>query len=439
MGWPMVKLGEVLDQDLDFVTDLEPGTYKKLSVKLYGKGVVPDKPVEVHAVRMKKHQIAKEGQIIVSEIWAKKRAIGIVPPNGNGALCTSHFYLFNRKPERVMEGWLRYLLIANFLEPQLSAEARGTTGYASVRPRHFLYCEVPLPPLAEQQRIVAKLDKVAALVEERRKVIEAAEYDAQVMLSNAFRKIIDGAPYRTMAEVAPLVRRPVEIEPDQPYTEIGIKSFYNGIFHRRTMDGAEYSWQKLFWIKEGDLIFSNLMAWEKAIAVASAEDAGCVGNHRMLTCEVNRTLATPTFLLAYFRTEEGFMQVMGHSPGSIARNKTLSSKKLPTIKVPVPPIERQRWFDRLQTQVHQVGALRESADQDVDALLPAMLHGVFDLPRDFRTAAKLRGGLPGGSHEEESLVHGSPDGQGSERGGFVTGLGSRQETWGQRADNLQLA
>ena len=29
MGWPMVKLGEVLDQDLDFVTDLEPGTYKK--------------------------------------------------------------------------------------------------------------------------------------------------------------------------------------------------------------------------------------------------------------------------------------------------------------------------------------------------------------------------------------------------------------------------
>jgi hypothetical protein len=61
-----------------------------------------------------------------------------------------------------------------------------------------------------------------------------------------------------------------------------------------------------------------------------------------------------------------------------------------------------------------------------------------DLPRDFRTAAKLRGWLPGGSHEEES-VHGRPDGQGSERGGFVTGLGSRQETWGQRADNLQLA
>ena len=119
------------------------------------------------------------------------------------------------------------------------------------------------------------------------------------------------------------------------------------------------------------------MAWEKAIDVAASEDAGCVGNHRMLTCEVNRTLATPNFLLAYFKTEEGFMQVTGHSPGSIARNKTLSSKKLPTIKVPVPPLERQRWFDRLQGQVQEVEALRESAGEDVEALLPAVLHGVF--------------------------------------------------------------
>ena len=88
---------EVLDQDLDYVTDLEPKTYKKLSVKLYGKGVLPDKPVEAHAVRMKKHQIAKEGQVIVSEIWAKKGAIGIVPPNGSGALCYKSFLSLQSK------------------------------------------------------------------------------------------------------------------------------------------------------------------------------------------------------------------------------------------------------------------------------------------------------------------------------------------------------
>ena len=96
------------------------------------------------------------------------------------------------------------------------------------------------------------------------------------------------------------------------------------------MSGAEYSWQKLFEIKKDDLIFSNLMAWEKAIAVASPEDAGCVGNHRMLTCEVNRTLATPNFLLAYFKTEEGFMQIRDILP----EVSTLSSKSCPRSKFP---------------------------------------------------------------------------------------------------------
>ncbi len=92
------------------------------------------------------------------------------------------------------------------------------------------------------------------------------------------------------------------------------------------MRGSEFSWQDLFWIREGDLVFSNLMAWEKAIAVAAAYDEGTVGDHRMLTCEVDPALATPGFLMTYFRTLEGFTSVVGHSPGTIARNKTLSSK-----------------------------------------------------------------------------------------------------------------
>lgn len=47
------------------------------------------------------------------------------------------------------------------------------------------------------------------------------------------------------------------------------------------------------------------------------------------------------------------------------------------MQVPVPSIDGQRWFDRLQRQVQEVETLRESAGLDVEALLPAMLHGVF--------------------------------------------------------------
>ena len=44
--WPMVALDEVLEQYREYIDQPEARTYKKLSVKLYGKGVVLDAPTD---------------------------------------------------------------------------------------------------------------------------------------------------------------------------------------------------------------------------------------------------------------------------------------------------------------------------------------------------------------------------------------------------------
>jgi hypothetical protein len=58
--------------------------------------------------------------------------------------------------------------LPNFLQDQLGSEAFGTTGYAAVRPRNLLKAKIPLPPLAEQRRIVASVEAVASRVAEGR-------------------------------------------------------------------------------------------------------------------------------------------------------------------------------------------------------------------------------------------------------------------------------
>lgn len=93
------------------------------------------------------------------------------------------------------------------------------------------------------------------------------------------------------------------------------------------------------------------MAWEKAIAIAGSEDDGCVGNHRMLTCEARPDTAVPGFLWFYFTTEEGFAKIYSASPGTAARNRTMTALALMTIEVPVPPLAMQQTFDRLQADV----------------------------------------------------------------------------------------
>src|ERR1035438_5084222 len=86
-----------------------------------------------------------------------------------------------------------------------------------------------------------------------------------------------------VGDVLRLRRSAVEIDPVTEYTLIGVYSFGNGIFHRAPKMGAELGDYKFFEIRPGDLILSNIQAWEGAIAFATAADSGVIGTHRFLS------------------------------------------------------------------------------------------------------------------------------------------------------------
>jgi restriction endonuclease S subunit len=237
--------------------------------------------------------------------------------------------------------------------------------------------EILLPSYTEQCDIVARLDAVAGKARQIETKLDEIEADAERLLAILFKEAIEGAEWRSMSEVAPLVRREVEIDPEANYTELGIRSFFKGVFHRRVMSGVEYTWQKLYWVACGDLIFSNIMAWEQAIAVAGDRDSNCIGNHRMLTCSVNPEISIPGFLWYYFTTADGFSKILKASPGTAARNKTLKADVLMTLQVPTPKIEKQIAFDKLQFKIAEIKAKHQETRQELKALLPSMLEKIF--------------------------------------------------------------
>lgn len=281
----------------------------------------------------------------------------------------------NRSPERVMARYVYYCL-SSIKDDVLIPLMQGTANM-SMKVADIARAAIPLPPLSEQQAIVARLD---ALAEKTRLVevhLAAAERDAEHLLAVRFRDAIADARLRPLAEVAPLVRRSVGVDPEASYTELGVRSFYKGTFHRRTLVGAEFSWQDLYRVRKGDLVFSNIMAWEQAIAVATPEDDGCVGNHRMLTCEARADLAVPGFLLYYFTTRDGFDKVYAASPGTAARNRTITAPALTAIEVPTPPLGIQQSFDRLQAEVAALKIEHAAIRAANAALLPATLERIF--------------------------------------------------------------
>jgi len=295
-----------------------------------------------------------------------------------GTHVSGEFPTFALDQDRTDPRWIRLITKWRGFWSLCDEKAQGTSGKNRIKPSQFLAIRIPLPPLAEQHAIVSRLDTLADKARQVNEHLDAIERDADRLLAARFRDAIADAPMRPMAEVAPLVRREVVIDPEASYIELGIRSFFKGTFQRRTMEGADYSWQNLFAIREGDLIFSNIMAWEQAIAIAKPEDDGCVGNHRMLTCEVAADKAVASFLYYYFTTTEGFAKIDAASPGTAARNKTLKAPDLMAIQVPIPSPATQRTFDVLQTKVAELKARHATIRQANDALIPATMERVFN-------------------------------------------------------------
>src|ERR1700685_4425167 len=107
-------------------------------------------------------------------------------------------------------------------------------------------------------------------------------------------------PRRSMAEIAPLVRRPIHVDVDAIYREIGIRSFAKGVFHKPPITGLELGEKRVFAIMPGDLLFNIVFAWEGAVAVASAAEGGTIGSHRFLTCVPNPEIADAQYLFWWF-------------------------------------------------------------------------------------------------------------------------------------------
>lgn len=373
---PMREIAPLVRRPIETMPDQ---LYPEVGIRSFGRGVFHKEPKSGSELGEKRLFEWKAGDLLFNIVFAWEGAVAVATQAEDGKVGSHRFLTCVVDPELSDARYLFWWFTHDKGRDQLLRASPGGAGRnRTLGVEKLAAIEIPLPPLDEQRRIVRRLDTVAALVEERRRAIEAAERETQALLLKAFQRAIDGAPLRPMSEVAPLVRRPVEIDLDTTFSELGVRSFGRGTFHKPDLPGAEVGNKKLFRISAGDLLFNIVFAWEGAVAVAQPEDEGRVGSHRFLSCVPAPETATVEFLRFYFSTPEGLQKLGEASPGGAGRNRTLGLKKLEALQVPAPLIDRQHWFDRLQTKAREARAIRASTAQDVEALIPAMLHEVFN-------------------------------------------------------------
>lgn len=122
------------------------------------------------------------GDIVFSKIDARSGAIGVVSADIGPAVVTPEFPVFMPDLSRLDATFMRRILRTGELLNALSRKASGTSGRKRVTPTSFLSIAIPLPPIEEQQALVAAYD--AALNEAA--TLEAAAATAEVDALGAF-------------------------------------------------------------------------------------------------------------------------------------------------------------------------------------------------------------------------------------------------------------
>jgi len=374
---PCAPFSRVLRQVEDVVLLEDDVEYRQVTVSLHGRGLRLRQVVKGCDVKTKRQYRVRAGQFVYSRIDARNGAFGLVPPELDDAIVSNDFPVFDIDATVAEPRYVSYLTQSRWFVSQCENPSRGVTNRQRMAESFLLSMVVPLPPMDQQVWLADRIDSVAGRIAETTRLREAIEAERDEMLRAFARELAKDAPRRPMQEVAPIVRRPVQIDKTAMYPELGIRSFGKGTFHKPPVAGATLGSKRLFRIEPGDLLFSNVFSWEGAIAVVQDADAGRFGSHRFITCVPNPALATAEFLRCWLLTAEGMAHILEASPGAAGRNRTLGLKKLMAITVPVPPLDAQKKLSDLSRKVAAARHIQDSVADELKGIMPALLDRVF--------------------------------------------------------------
>lgn len=373
-NWETVRLGDVL-KFRDGIPDAQK--FSSGEIPIISKISFAEGKIELRNDGISNTKLVKilPNDLVISGINAEKGAISL--NNFDKEItATIHYSAYYPNDDKINLKFLYHYLRSALFQYNLKFQlADGIK--TELKPKRFLDLSIPLPPLQTQNKILSTLEKVKSRLEEINSLRTEQSKDINNLLFSKYTDLIESAEWLPMKEVAPIHRRQLQINPDETYNRIGVRSFGRGLFENPSFRGSELTWQKIFRMNEGDLLFSNANGWEGAVGLIPKKYDGWIGSHRYITCLPNLEIINPEFLFYYFTTFEGVAKLSQASPGTVARTRTLNNKLLMQIEVPIPSIELQREFVELLVKTNAIKENHRQTGQELAELMPSLLDKAF--------------------------------------------------------------
>ncbi|GAM73635.1 type I restriction-modification system [Vibrio ishigakensis] len=389
MSWPTVKIEDIFDVARggsprpidDFITDDPSGiNWIMIGDTKAGGKYIDSTAKRIRPEGVRKSREVKSGDFLLTNSMSFGRPY-ILRTSG----CIHDGWLvLSPKTENIHTDYFYHYLGSKEIKNKLSSKAAGAV-VKNLNKEIVKGLEIPLPPLAEQKRIAAILDKADAIRQKRKQAIDLADEFLRSVFLDMFgdpvtnpkgfpigtiRDLIDTANYGSSGKAS-------ETQGEFPILRMG-NITYQGAWDftdLKYIDLAEKELPK-YLVHKGDLLFNRTNSRELVgkTAVYDQEEPMAFAGY-LVRVRPNEK-GNNYYISGYLNSSHGKKVLMGMCK-SIVGMANINAQELQNIKILLPPTELQEQYESLVKAVRDRGEKHMSSSSQLEQLFFSLSQKAF--------------------------------------------------------------
>ena len=331
--------------------------------------------------------ILQDGDILMSHINSEKHLgkVALYKKQGNEIIIHGMNLLMLRANEAlVYPPFATYYFETNMFLNQIQRITKKSVNQASFTVTALKEIEIPLPPLEEQRRIAAVLDKVSDLIAKRRAQLDKLD----LLVKSRFVEMFGdqytnpkgwetGTIRDVVSEVKYGTSRPAIEGGAYKYLRMGNITFdgHLDLNDLKYIDIPESEIEKCI-VRKGDVLFNRTNSKELVgkTCVFDIDEPMVIAGY-IIRVRVNKRVL-PDYLSAVLNSQYG-KQTLADMCKAIVGQANINAQELQNIAITIPPVELQRQFSQSVDQVNKLAFNIHCSLDKLETLQKALMQQYF--------------------------------------------------------------